>query len=88
MELHIQKHLRNGGTVDELKEELSLGVHEHPESPLIGFSYSQIDSPKTHPIVREARGITLERDSWRVVAKAFNRFFKHANRRKGEEVVE
>ena len=75
MELHIQKHLRSGGTVDELKEELSLGVHEHPESPLIGFSYNQIDSPKTHPIVREARGITLERDSWRVVAKAFNRFF-------------
>ena len=59
MELHIQKHLRNGGTVDELKEELSLGVHEHPESPLIGFSYSQIDSPKTLILSSERRVVSL-----------------------------
>lgn len=77
MELHLQKHLRNGGTLEDLSQELGLRIHHHPDSetPLVGFTYHQIDSPKTHEIVRESRGITLEKGSWNLVAKAFNRFF-------------
>lgn len=74
--LHIQRAL----LVDKLRpadlaNTLMLNVYEHPDLPLIGFKYNQLDSPKTHPIVREARGLVLEKDSWNVVAKAFNRFF-------------
>ncbi len=74
--LAIQKFLRetpNG--VERLQNELALRVYEHPELPIVGFKYNQIDSPKTHPVVREARGIVLERDTWNLVAKGFNRFF-------------
>lgn len=73
--LNIVRHLHEGGTLAELENDLALRLHHHPQLPLVGFSYQQTLSPKTHPIVREARGIVLEKDSWRVVAKAFNRFF-------------
>lgn len=73
--LNIQEALLSGKTPDDLNQELAIGLHAHPTLPLIGFSYNQIDSPKTNPIVREARGIVLEKDTWKVVAKAFNRFF-------------
>jgi hypothetical protein len=75
MPLDLQKHLRSGGTLDELENDLALRLHHHPDLPLVGFAYHQLDSPKTHPIVREARGVVLEKGSWRIVAKAFNRFF-------------
>jgi hypothetical protein len=76
MPLNVQKYLRDGGTLEGLTEDLGIRIHHHSELPLVGFSYSQIDSPKTNNIVRESRGLTLEKGSWRIVAKAFNRFFR------------
>lgn len=74
--LALQNALRDGSaTLDTLMSELSLNVYRHPTLPLVGFKYSQIDSPKLHPIVRECRGIVLEDGSWNLVAKGFNRFF-------------
>lgn len=73
--LAIQDYLRNGKSTGDLAEELGINVYEHPELPLVGFKYSQINSPKMHPVVRDCRGIVLERDSWNVVAKPFRRFF-------------
>lgn len=75
MSLQIQGYLRSGKTPEDLKAELGIRFYEHPKQPLVGFKYNQIDSPKTHPIVREARGIVLEKGSWDVVAKGFSRFF-------------
>lgn len=41
---------------------------------LVLFKYSQVDSDFFNPIVKECRGIILERDTWRVIAYAFNKF--------------
>lgn len=73
--LNIQKFLREGGTPEALKTDLGINCYEHPTLPLMGFKYDQIDSPKTHPIVREARGMVLEKGTWDIVAKGFNRFY-------------
>lgn len=72
--LHIQRFIASHG-IEALKSDLGINVYEHPHLPLIGCKYSQIDSPRTHPVVREARGIVLEQGTWKVVAKPFDRFF-------------
>lgn len=72
--LELQKYLSEK-SIDLLKEELGINVYRHPELPLVGFKYDQIDSPKAHPIVRECRGLVLEDKSWKLVAKPFHRFF-------------
>ena len=45
------------------------------EGDLILFKYNQISSDFSNPIVCECRGIILEKDTWRVVRIAFNKFF-------------
>ena len=75
MTLHIQKALWGGETPASLKEKLAINFYEHPEHPLLGFKYDQLNSPRTDPIVCEARGLVLEKDTWKVIAKPFNRFF-------------
>lgn len=75
--LNIQNYLRNGKTVIDLEKEFGIYSYNHPNLPLVGFKYGiiQSDEVKFHPIVREARGIVLERDSWNIVAYPFDRFF-------------
>ena len=45
------------------------------EGSLILFKYNQIASDFSNPIVCECRGIILEKNTWRVVRYAFNKFF-------------
>ena len=78
--LKLQKFLiQNYG--DRLKLSAEYGVYskQHPKFPnLYQFTYDQIESSnnKRHPIVRESRGIILDRDNnWEVVARPFDRFF-------------
>lgn len=73
--LHTQKYLRGGKSPADLKAELGIESFEHPTLPLVGFSYHMTQSPKTHPIVRECRGMVLEKDTWTLVAKGFDRFY-------------
>jgi hypothetical protein len=73
--LEVQKYLRSGKTLDDLNAELGIKVTTHDELPLIILNYDQIESPKSHPIVRECRALVLERDSWDLVAKSMHRFF-------------
>lgn len=75
MELEIQKYLRNGGTRDSLKE--SLGIKSSQNGNLVIFNYDQIESPKTHPIVMEARCLILEDKTWDIVFMAMKRFFNY-----------
>jgi T4 RnlA family RNA ligase len=43
---------------------------------LVIFNYDQIESkPKTHPVVRECRGLVLDSQNWEIVAKPMQRFF-------------
>jgi hypothetical protein len=72
--LKVQEYLATHGLA-RLKTQLAIGVVEHPEDPLVILNYDQLDSPKADPVVRQCRGLTLERDTWKVVAKSFDRFF-------------
>jgi hypothetical protein len=68
-------YLRSGKTLDDLHTELGIEVNRHDSLPLAILNYSQIDSPKTDPIVRECRGLVLNSEDWSLVARAFPRFF-------------
>jgi RNA ligase len=68
-------YLRSGKTLDNLETELHISVNRHDTLPLAILNYSQIDSPKTDPIVRECRGLVVNTSDWSVVARAFPRFF-------------
>lgn len=60
---------------DALTEELGIKVKHYEDDGLVVLSYSQIDSPKTHPVVRECRGLILRTDTLEVVCRPFYRFF-------------
>ena len=75
----LKEYLQNH-SLEDLKNEYGIKSSEY--EGLVIFSYSQIDSPKTDPIVRMSRGIVLEKDTWEIVAYPFYRFFNF------EEVLE
>ena len=72
--LNVQQYLQSK-TLEELKAELGIKYNQHDSLPLVILNYDQIESPKTHPIVRECRGLVLDNRDWSIVAKSFNRFF-------------
>ena len=72
--LKLQEFLHEHG-IEKLQDDLAIKVYRHPELPLVGFRYNQIDSPRTHEVVRECRGIVLEDKTWKLIAKPFDRFF-------------
>jgi hypothetical protein len=74
MELEIQKYLRSNKTLQDLSWDYDLKYFTSPEHPnLVVFDYSLI-SPKNEQIVRESRGLVLEKNSWNLVAKSMSAF--------------
>lgn len=71
--LEIQKKLKEEGFAS--LDKIGIKTTFHPNKPLVILNYSQIDSPKTHPVVRECRGLVLHSKTFNVIAKGFNRFF-------------
>jgi T4 RnlA family RNA ligase len=61
---------------DSLTAELGIKVKEYPEHDLYVFNYCQIESPKTHPVVMECRGLILD-NNFTPVCRPFDRFFNH-----------
>lgn len=59
----------------ELTQELGIVTAFHPTLPLVICNYHQIDSPKTHPVVRECRALVLNSNTKEIVARGFFRFF-------------
>lgn len=76
-ELEIQKYLRAGGTLDNLKVQYGISSKRHPQyNELILLKYSQIESDFSKQIVCECRGIILnENDNWNIVSQAYKKFF-------------
>lgn len=75
--LALQEYLLAGNTPESLASR-GIYCYRHPDNAnmkLVGFKYDQIESSKSDPIGQECRGVVLEDGSWKVVAKAFNRFF-------------
>lgn len=54
---------------------LAITAKEYPTFLLL--NYSQHDSPKTHPVVKECRGLVLDKDTYAPLAQGFERFFNY-----------
>jgi len=72
--LFVQQYLKSHSLAD-LKADY--GINSNVYEPLVVLDYSQIDSPKMHPIVMECRGLILELNTWQVICYPFRRFFNY-----------
>lgn len=69
-----------GNTIELLKDTYGIKVSQNDTYPnLYVLNYCQIESPKTHPIIRECRSLVIEKSSndktYKVVSRSFDRFF-------------
>lgn len=64
--------------LDSLKEKYGISFSTQYDD-IVVLNYSQTDSQahKHDPIVKECRGLILEKNSWNVVARSFDRFFNY-----------
>ena len=73
-ELEIQVYLRSGKSLLDLTIEYNINVFDSVKyTDLVAFDYTTL-SPKTDAIVREARGLILEKNTYNVVARSMNAF--------------
>lgn len=72
---YLRKNAPNG--VEMLEKEFAIHHARHKKRPgLILFKYDQLNSPMSHPIVQECRGIVLdESDNWKIVVYPYSKFF-------------
>lgn len=73
--LEVQKFLQAGHSLAELEKQVGVKATFHPTDNRVILNYDQINSPKLHPIIRETRGLVLDKTRWNIVARAFPRFF-------------
>lgn len=75
--LEVQKFLHHHKSFDELTNQFGIKVNHHPEDERVILNYCQIESAhhKTHPVVRDCRGLVLSSKDYSVIARAFPRFF-------------
>ena len=72
--LNLQKFIFEHDNWRELLAAKPYCIKIVEDGNLVLFKYSQVDSDFFNPIVKECRGIILEKDTWEVVAYAFNKF--------------
>ena len=77
--MHVVKYLSQFGAIEAglsaLKTEYGISARLYPEDDIVLLDYSQIDSPKMHPITIECRSLILRMSDLSVVSRAFDRFF-------------
>lgn len=73
--LNLQAFIHKNKNWRELISEKPYYIKVTEKGNLVCFKYSQFNSDFNNPIVRECRGIILEKGTWNVVAYAFNKFF-------------
>lgn len=71
--LEVQKYLKSGKTLEDLKTEFDIGASHHPTLPIFNLNYG-LDTPKLHPFSIECRSLCLDKN-FDLVARAFPRFF-------------
>ena len=78
MKNYVKDYLEQPGhSLESLKDELGISsrCYNAKGGDLVILSYSQIDSPKTNPIVRMCRGLVLELNTWNIVSFPFYLFY-------------
>ena len=74
--LKVQAYLINNG-LDRLKEEFSIKTTENDYDNRILLNYDQIKSPKTNRVVRDCRGLCLDKTDFSLISRSFGRFFNY-----------
>ena len=69
----VKEYIESGKSFDDLKNEYGINVNEFDN--LICLNYDQIESPKSPNIVRQCRGIVLDKNTLEIVHYPFFRFF-------------
>jgi len=72
MELAITKYLKEHG-LEKTLADFKLKHKDYPHKVLL--KYDSIESNFTNEEVRDARGLVVEKDTWRVMSIAFRKFF-------------
>lgn len=62
-------------TLDDLSREFFIRRTDHPTLPLSILNYHQIDSQKTHPVVRDCRSLVVNSLTRELVSRSFRRFY-------------
>jgi hypothetical protein len=73
--LKIIEYIKEHG-LDKTLEDFRLKSRDYPDKVLI--KYNQIASPMAERVVQEARGIILEKGTWKVMSLPFYKFFNSA----------
>jgi len=74
MELAITKYLKEHG-LEKTLADFKLKHKEYPHKVLI--KYDSLESNFTNEEVRDARGLVVEKDTWKIMSIAFRKFFNH-----------
>lgn len=89
----IQEWLQNNkGNFSGLGEEFGIKATFHPSDDRVILSYSKIFADihadvKLNPIVRECRGLVLNRKTFEVIARPFYRFFNYGETNEKDDFV-
>lgn len=75
VKLNLQKILENRSLEDLRKDPFNL--HINAKDNLVIFKYNQFNSDFSSKVVRESRGIILEKGTWNIVAHPFDKFFNY-----------
>ena len=59
--------------LEKLQQEFHAEISDYPDRVVL--NYSQIDSPRFHPIMDECRALILRKGTWEVMARSFDRFY-------------
>lgn len=70
--MNTTQYIKDHG-LEALTADLGIKIREYDD--LLVLNYDQIESPKSHPVVMECRGLILEQSTYRVVSRKFDRFF-------------
>lgn len=70
----IKDYIEKNG-IKVLTDNLGISIKEYGDFYVL--NYSQIDSPKTDPIVMASRGTIITKDTYKIVCNPFGRFFNY-----------
>lgn len=69
--LNVQKFLSTR-SLEDLKNEFDIKIHDYPDLVVLNYG---LKSPRFNSICDECRGLILEKGTWNVVSRAFDRFY-------------
>ena len=75
METEIQKLIKSGMTLTEIKQRYDLKLSFDLDRKLVCFDYRSV-SPHSELLVRQARGLILSTEDWSLVAKPMDAFYE------------